>query len=125
MSQPFFGRLSRRERGWVVEQLRDETVGGGLLLIAAMLALVWANSPWADSYAALVALPVGPASLGLQLPLGVWAADGLLSVFFLVVGLELKHELVLGSLSKPAQAVVPVAAALGGMILPAVIFVIV
>jgi NhaA family Na+:H+ antiporter len=123
MSQPFFGRLSRRQRGWVVEQLRDETVGGGLLLLAAMVALVWANSPWADSYAALVALPVGPASLGLHLPLGVWAADGLLSVFFLVVGLELKHELVVGSLSKPSRAAVPIAAALGGMLVPALLFV--
>ena len=122
MSEPVFRRLSRRERGWVVDQLRDETVGGGLLLIAATLALVWANSPWADSYASLVALPVGPASVGLHLPLGVWAADGLLSVFFLVVGLELKHELVVGSLSKPSKAAVPIAAALGGMLVPALIF---
>lgn len=125
MSEPAFRRPSRRERGWVVDQLRDETVGGGLLLIAATLALVWANSPWADSYAALVALPVGPASVGLQLPLGDWAADGLLSVFFLVVGLELKHELVVGSLSRPSRAVVPIAAALGGMLVPALIFVVV
>lgn len=125
MNEPAFRRPSRRERGWVVDQLRDETVGGGLLLIAATLALVWANSPWADSYAALVALPVGPASVGLQLPLGDWAADGLLSVFFLVVGLELKHELVVGSLSRPSRAVVPIAAALGGMLVPALIFVVV
>ena len=125
MSEPAFIRPSRRERGWIVGQLRDETVGGGLLLIAATLALVWANSPWADSYAALVALPVGPASVGLQLPLGAWAADGLLSVFFLVVGLELKHELVIGSLSKPSRAAVPIAAALGGMLVPALIFAVV
>ena len=125
MSEPVFIRPSRRERGWLVDQLRDETVGGGLLLIAATLALVWANSPWADSYAALVALPVGPASVGLQLPLGAWAADGLLSVFFLVVGLELKHELVIGSLSKPSRAAVPIAAALGGMLVPALIFAVV
>ncbi len=125
MNEPVFIRPSRRERGWLVDQLRDETVGGGLLLIAATLALVWANSPLADSYAALVALPVGPASVGLQLPLGAWAADGLLSVFFLVVGLELKHELVVGSLSKPSRAVVPIAAALGGMLVPALIFVVV
>ena len=123
MSQPFFQRLSRRERGWVVRQLRDETVGGGLLLIAAALAILWANSPWANSYANLVDLEVGPASIGLHLSLGAWAADGLLSVFFLVVGLELKHELVVGSLSKPSRAAVPIAAALGGMIVPALIFV--
>ena len=96
-----------------------------LLLGAAVIALVWANSPWGASYEDLVNLTVGPASLHLDLTLGTWAADGLLAVFFFVVGLELKHELVLGSLSKPAQAVVPVAAALGGMILPAAIFVVV
>ena len=121
----FLGRPTLPQRGWLLEQLRDETVGGVLLLIAAAIALVWANSPWGDSYAALVDAQAGPVSLHLDLPLGVWAADGLLAVFFFVVGLELKHELVLGSLSKPAQAVVPVAAALGGMALPAIIFVVV
>lgn len=118
-------RPSLTERGWLTEQLRDETVGGILLLVAAAIALFWANSPWGDSYTALVDQQVGPVSLHLDLPLGVWAADGLLAVFFFVVGIELKHELVLGSLSKPAQAVVPVAAAIGGMVLPALLFVVV
>lgn len=113
------------QRSWLAEQLRDETVGGVLLLIAAAIALVWANSPWGASYEDLVSAQVGPVSLHLDLPLGVWAGDALLAVFFFVVGLELKHELVLGSLSKPAQAVVPVAAALGGMVLPAAIFLVV
>ena len=117
------GRPSLAERGWLLEQLRDETVGGMLLLGAAVLAIVWANSPWSTSYEDLVHATVGPAALHLDLPLSVWAADGLLAVFFFVVGLELKHELVLGSLSKPTQAVVPVAAAIGGMLLPAVIFI--
>ncbi len=116
-------RPSLRERGWLLAQLRSETVGGMLLLLAAVIALVWANSPWGDSYAALVEYRIGPSALHLDLPLGVWAADGLLAIFFFVVGLELKHELVLGTLSKPAQAVVPVAAALGGMVIPALIFV--
>ena len=119
------GRPSLGERTWLLEQLRDETVGGMLLLGAAVLALIWANSPWGAAYVDLVNFQVGPAALHLDLTLGTWAADGLLAVFFFVVGLELKHELVLGSLSKPAQAVVPVAAALGGMILPAVLFVVV
>ena len=121
----FLGRPTLTERGWLQEQLRDETVGGVILLIAAAIALIWANSPWGDSYAALVDAQVGPVALHLNLPLGVWAADGLLAVFFFVVGLELKHELVLGSLSKPSQAVVPVAAAIGGMALPAIIFVVI
>ena len=120
-----FARPTLVERSWLREQLSDETFGGILLLAAAVLALAWANSPWGTSYEDLVNLTVGPAALHLDLTLGTWAADGLLAVFFFVVGLELKHELVLGSLSKPAQAVVPVAAALGGMILPAAIFVVV
>ena len=127
MSMPneFLGRPSLSNIAWLRERLRDETFGGMLLLGAALIALIWANSPWADSYFALVDLQVGPVSLHLDLPLGVWAADGLLAVFFFIVGLELKHELVLGSLSKVREAVVPAAAAIGGMIVPAAIFVIV
>ncbi len=118
----FLQRPSQQNASWLREQLQDETVGGVLLLVAAAVALLWANSPWGQSYADLVDLQVGPVSLHLDLPLGVWAADGLLAVFFFVVGLELKHELVLGSLSKAREAVVPAAAALGGMIVPAAIF---
>jgi NhaA family Na+:H+ antiporter len=127
MSTPneFLRRPSLLQLGYLRERLRDETVGGMLLLIAAAFALVWANSPWADSYFDLVNLKVGPVSLHLDLPLGVWAADGLLAVFFFIVGLELKHELVLGSLSKVREAVVPAAAAIGGMLVPAGIFVVV
>jgi hypothetical protein len=117
MSSPseFLRRPSLLQVGYLRERLRDETVGGMLLLIAAAIALVWANSPWGASYENLVNYDVGPVSLHLDLPLGVWAADGLLAVFFFVVGLELKHELVLGSLSKVREAVVPAAAALGGV----------
>ena len=115
-------RLPLRQRGWVLRQLRDETVGGILLLLAAAVALLWANSPWGDAYASLGAMEVGPASIGLDLSLATWAADGLLAVFFLVVGLELKHELVLGSLSQPSKAAVPIAAAIGGMAVPAAIY---
>jgi len=124
-SEQFLSRPALFQRQWLRRQLRDETVGGVLLLVMAVAALLWANSRWGDSYAALVQHEIGPESLNLHLSLGTWAADGLLAVFFFIAGLELKHEFVLGSLSKPAQAVVPVAAALGGMILPAVIFVVV
>jgi len=123
MSTEFLGRPGLSQVAWLREQLRDETIGGVLLLIAAAVALVWANSPWGDAYTALVDTKVGPISLHLDLPLGVWAADGLLAVFFFVVGLELKHELILGSLSKVREAVVPAAAAIGGMVVPAAIFV--
>ena len=125
MAKPLFARITRRERGWLAEQLRQETVGGALLLIAAVLAMVWANSPWGDAYQAVIAWPIGPSALHLDLPLGIWAADGLLAVFFFVAGLELKHELVLGTLAKPSQALVPVAAAFGGMAIPAAIYAIV
>jgi Na+:H+ antiporter, NhaA family len=119
---PFLGRPGLAQARWLKEQLADETFGGILLLVAAAIALIWANSPWGQSYADLVDLQVGPVSLHLGLPLGVWAADGLLAVFFFVVGMELKHELVLGSLSKVSEAVVPAAAAVGGMVVPALIF---
>ena len=125
MNQPrprLFARITRRERGWLAEQLRQETVGGGLLLVAALIALVWANSPWGDAYAAVIDWRIGPAAINLNLSLATWAADALLAVFFFVAGLELKHELVLGTLSRPAQAVVPIAAALGGMVVPAAIY---
>ena len=99
--------------------LRTETVGGMVLLAAAAIALLWANSPWAHVYEGMRATVVGPAALHLDLTLAQWATDGLLAVFFFVVGLELKRELVIGELSSKSQALLPVAAALGGMIVPA------
>ncbi|MDP2014441.1 MAG: Na+/H+ antiporter NhaA, partial [Actinomycetota bacterium] len=121
--EEFLGKLSSTQRGWVVEQLRDETVGGVLLLIAAAVALIWANSPWGDVYADLVQFQFGPEALHLNLSFSAWSADGLLAVFFFVIGLELKHELVLGSLSNVRKAAVPIAAAIGGMAVPALFFV--
>lgn len=101
--------------------LRTETVGGMALLVATAVALLWANSPWSGAYVGLRDTVVGPAALHLDLTLAQWATDGLLAVFFFVVGLELKRELVVGELSRLRQALLPVAAALGGMVVPAVI----
>ena len=120
-----FGVLPLPERGWVRDMLADETKGGAILLAAAALAMAWANSPWSQAYIDLVSTPIGIEALHLDLTVGEWAADGLLAVFFFVVGLELKHELVLGSLSQPAKAAVPIAAAFGGMAVPAAIYAIV
>ncbi len=120
-----FDRPALAERIWLLRALRGETIGGVILLIAAVIAIGWANSPWGDTYFALAGTRVGPEALGLNLTLSTWAADGLLAVFFFVVGLELKHELTHGTLSKPAQAAVPIAAAIGGMAVPAIIFVII
>lgn len=105
--------------------LRKETVGGVILLIAAAAAIVWANSPWADSYFALRDFTIGgePFGLHLSLSIGHWASDGLLAVFFFVVGLELKREFVAGDLRDPGRAALPIAAAVGGMVVPALIFV--
>jgi NhaA family Na+:H+ antiporter len=103
--------------------LRKETVGGLLLLAAAGAALVWANSPWSAAYRALSEFAIGPESLHLRLSVSAWAADGLLAIFFFVVGLELKREFVAGDLRDPARAALPIAAAIGGMIVPAAIFI--
>jgi len=105
--------------------LRKETVGGALLLVAAVISLIWANSPWGGSYVSLRDTKVGPAALDLNLSLGTWAADGLLAIFFFVAGLELKREFVAGDLRSPGRAALPVAAAIGGMAIPALVFVLV
>ena len=106
----------------IMSWIRAETTGGILLLIAAAAALIWANSPWQQVYFDLRELQVGPASIHLDLSLATWAADGLLAIFFFVVGVELKHELVVGSLRSPREAAVPVFAAVGGMLVPAIIY---
>ncbi|PYI37600.1 Na+/H+ antiporter NhaA [Arthrobacter psychrolactophilus] len=117
-----FSRGSYSESLRISTILRSETVGGALLLAATVLALVWANSPIADAYFNLRDFKVGPEFLHLNLSLGTWAADGLLAIFFFVAGLELKREFVAGDLRNPARAVVPITAAVGGVIVPAVIF---
>jgi len=92
-----------------------------MLLVAAVAALAWANSPWSEAYFSLGELQFGPQALHLRLTLGAWAADGLLAIFFFVAGLELKREFVAGDLRDPARAVVPVAAAVGGVMVPALL----
>ncbi len=84
-----FSRGSWAETRRITEILRTETVGGLILLVAAGAALIWANSPWAPSYFALRDLKIGgePFGLHLYLSLGAWAGDGLLAIFFFVVGL--------------------------------------
>ena len=127
MSNPLSRRLLTRgtwpEAQRLAEILRQETVGGVLLLIAAVAALVWANSPWSPSYHALSEFTFGPESLHLNLSVSAWAADGLLAIFFFVVGVELKREFVAGDLRDPRRAALPILAAVGGMVVPAAIFI--
>ena len=117
-----FSKVPETEQRWLVRALKSETVGGLLLMAAAIVALVWANSAWSDSYESIVNFKVGPESLHLNLTLNVWAADFLLAIFFFVIGCELKHEFVLGTLSNPRIAAVPIGAAFGGMVTAAAIF---
>jgi NhaA family Na+:H+ antiporter len=125
-SAPLFGRPARwAEVKFVADALRTETVGGALLILGAAIALIWANSPWSGGYQAMREAKVGPSVLGLDLDLSHWAADGLLAIFFFVVGVELKREMVAGDLRNPARAAVPILAAVGGMVMPAVIYVVV
>lgn len=116
-------RGSWAESSRIAEILRRETVGGALLLVATIVAMVWANTRWSGSYESLRDFTIGPESLHLNLSLGTWAADGLLAIFFFVVGLELKREFVAGDLRDPSRAALPIAAAIGGMIVPALIYV--
>lgn len=119
----FFPRSgSKSESKRIGEILRKETVGGLLLVAAALVAILWANSPIADSYFALRDFEIGYEPWHLKLSLGAWAADGLLAIFFFLVGLELKREFVAGDLRSPRTAIVPVAAAAGGVLVPALIY---
>lgn len=118
----FLGRLSWPERRYITDALRAETVGGVLLLIAAVTALIWANSPVSASYETVSDFHIGPAALGLDLSIQHWAADGLLAIFFFVAGIELKRELVAGELRDPKAAALPVVAAVCGMAVPALVY---
>jgi NhaA family Na+:H+ antiporter len=117
-----FARGSYAEALRIGEILRKETVGGALLVAAAVAALIWANSPASESYFALRDFTIGYEPWHLDLSLGAWAADGLLAVFFFLVGLELKREFVAGDLRQLSKSVVPVAAAVGGVAVPALIY---
>ncbi|WP_254407143.1 Na+/H+ antiporter NhaA [Streptomyces sp. GMY02] len=124
-TRKFLGRLSLPERNYLADALRAETVGGVILLVAAVIALIWANTPLSGSYVSLSEFHFGPAALGLDLSVQHWAADGLLAIFFFVAGIELKRELVAGELRDPKAAVLPVIAALSGMAVPALVYVLV
>jgi NhaA family Na+:H+ antiporter len=112
----------------VIRPLRDflatESAGGVILVVAAVAARVWANSPWSDAYFELwsTEVVVGIGSHALEMDLQHWVNDGLMTLFFFVVGLEIKRELVAGELRDPRAAALPAIAAVGGMVVPAALY---
>lgn len=125
--RPRFRRIlslaTQREVARVNRLLRAEVVGGVIIIVAAVFGIIAANSPFAADYFALRDTEIGPEALHLNLSVGAWASDGLLAIFFFMVGLELKREFVEGALSKFRTAIVPVAAAFGGVAVPALVYV--
>ena len=103
---------------------KEQAAGGIVLMLCAATALVWANSPWESSYESLWAteMRLGIGRFFIEESLLFWINDALMAVFFFVVGLEIKRELVGGELSSPRRAALPVVAAIGGMVVPALIY---
>ncbi len=118
-----FSRLTPSTERTLADVLRTERAGGVFLLIGTVVALAWANSPLDASYETLRDFEFGPEAWHLHLSVGEWAQDGLLAIFFFVVGLELKREIVAGELRRPSTAIVPIVAAIGGMAVPALVYV--
>jgi NhaA family Na+:H+ antiporter len=104
--------------------LATEAGSAGVMLAAALVALVWANSPWSDDYESLwhteAAVRIGGAQLSMDL--GHWVSDGLMALFFLVIGLEVRRELSIGELTERRRIVVPVLGALAGMVIPVLLY---
>ncbi|MDP9378626.1 MAG: Na+/H+ antiporter NhaA [Chloroflexota bacterium] len=108
----------------ISEFMHEEASGGIVLMLCAIAALIWANSPWADAYTSLwqTRVTIGPEGYDISKDLLHWINDGLMAVFFFVVGLEIKREVLVGELASLRQAALPIAAALGGMVVPALIY---
>ncbi|SKA32648.1 sodium/proton antiporter, NhaA family [Chitinophaga eiseniae] len=104
--------------------IHQEFTGGIILFISVIIAIFWANSPWSESYHRLwdTGFAVGFDGQGFARPLHVWINDGLMALFFFVIGLELKREFIAGELSTIKKASLPMVAALGGMLVPALIY---
>ena len=117
------------DEGWAQQNMfqrffHSQASGAIVLVICALVALVWANSPWADLYYKLTHVKIGVSWAGKSFEMGLshWIKDGLMAFFFFVVGLEIKREIVVGQLSSVRRAALPVGAAIGGMLVPALIY---
>lgn len=104
--------------------IHAESTAGILLLFSALAAIIWSNSPWSESYFHLweYSLSINIGGYGISNTIHHWINDGLMAMFFFVVGLELKREVIAGELSDIRKAMLPLAAAVGGMLFPALIF---
>lgn len=104
--------------------IRLESFSGLLLFLCAVAALIWANSGWASGYNALwkTEMTISVGNSGLTKPLIKWINDGLMALFFFLVGLEIKREVLVGALASPKRALLPIAAAIGGMLVPALMY---
>jgi NhaA family Na+:H+ antiporter len=127
MAKPVVKTVKEQARRLVlpVQEFIDTEASSGLLLVAVtLLALVWANSPWSHTYEALRQLPIAVTvgSAGLEKPFEVWVNDLLMAIFFFLVGLEIKRELLVGELRGWRRASLPAIAAVGGMVVPAAIY---
>ena len=105
----------------VQEFIHIQGISSVVLLAAAIVALIWANSPWHDSYHHVWELELTLSTI--QLPVHAWINDALMAIFFFLVGMEIKHEIVHGELSDVRKAALPIVGALGGMVVPALLFV--
>lgn len=116
--------LSRPDRSAFQKFFKSQAAAGALLIGCAVIALAAANSPWADDYHRLweTRISIGAGTAALSLTAHQWINDGLMAIFFLLVGLEIKREGLTGELSSPRQAALPIAAAIGGMLVPAVLY---
>jgi NhaA family Na+:H+ antiporter len=117
-------RQSRQDETPFQSFVRSEAFSGVLLVLTAICAFAWANSAWSPVYERLREVPVGVGVGGwaLQKPLLLWINDGLMAVFFLFVGLEIKREVLIGELATPRAATLPIAGAVGGMLVPALLY---
>ncbi len=119
MQYLFITHAARRHVAALTAFLRSESAGGLVLIVSALVALGWANSAAAPAYRALLQYPLGVG--GFAKPVHIWINDGLMALFFLLVGLELRREITEGELASPARLAAPGLAALGGMVVPAAI----
>ena len=124
MSEEISVQRQPTARTIIEEFFRLEAAGGVLLVVASIVALVWANTPWRALYTDLLSVPVGVhlGALSLDKPLLLWINDALMAIFFLLVGLEIKREVLQGELSSVRQAALPCVAAVGGMLGPALVY---